>query len=89
MGVFMSDLIERVAKAICTANGQEWDRTPETEQDVIRSIRDDGTACGKDDYRNEARAAIKTIAEWLKEQDPGDTLWARHLLRKAMESKNE
>ena len=62
-------LVEKMERALCASNGQEWDRLPNTLADALASIKNGGTAYCKDDYRAEARAAIKAVAEWLQESE--------------------
>jgi len=62
----MSDLVERVAREI--ADG-DWDQAPEGRAGQRMMQNRDGTfrdinALSLDEYRDQARAAIKAVAKW-------------------------
>lgn len=73
----MSDLVERVAVTIALQNGHSlYDGLPETPIDACASAAEGRTYYCKDDYRDLARAAIKAVAEWVREAG-GDDMYAR------------
>jgi hypothetical protein len=62
----MSDLVTKVAREI--AEG-DWDQAPEGRAGQRMMQNRDGTfrdinALSRDEYRDQARAAIKVVAEW-------------------------
>lgn len=64
----MSELVEKVARAI--AEG-DWEQAPEGRAGQRMMQNRDGTfrdinALSRDEYRDQARAAIAAVAEWLE-----------------------
>ncbi|TXH44458.1 MAG: hypothetical protein E6Q97_32520 [Desulfurellales bacterium] len=71
----MSDLVERVSKAIAR---QRW-----TEEAADPNLIDAEVEYGWDTYTDEARAAIKAVAEWIERQEEGDLDFITFKLRRA------
>jgi hypothetical protein len=66
----MSDLVEKVARAIAE---DDWGQAPEGRAGQRMMQNRDGTfrdinALSRDEYRDQARAAIAAVAEWLIEE---------------------
>lgn len=63
-------LVEKVAKTIAE---DDWEQAPEGRAGQRMMQNRDGTfrdinALSRDEYRDQARAAIKAVAEWLNDE---------------------
>ena len=77
----MSELVEKVARAISEG---DWEQAPEGRAGQRMMQNRDGTfrdinALSRDEYRDQARAAIAAVAEWIGDHEHIDKDRSVHL----------